>query len=92
LLSAPWLRRIKLVLAQLARPFADPSNVLQVGQTCTAWRVGAHLVLSALIEAALLIADAVNRAAARAAAEQGLRLLLSGLLLQPFEVRAPEKP
>jgi AcrR family transcriptional regulator len=54
--------------------------------------VVAHLVLSALIEAALLIAYAVDRGAARAAAEEGLRLLLSGLLLQPFEVRAPEKP
>ena len=45
--------------------------------------VVAHLVLSALIEAALLIAHAVDRGAARAAVEEGLRLLLSGLLLQP---------
>jgi len=44
----------------------------------------AHLVLSALIEAALLVAHAPDRRAARAAAEQGLRTLLSGLLIQPM--------
>jgi hypothetical protein len=54
--------------------------------------VGVHLVLTALFEAALLIAHAVDRGAARAAAQEGVRLLLSGLLLQPREVRAAEKP
>jgi AcrR family transcriptional regulator len=44
----------------------------------------AHLVLSALIEAALLIAHAPDRRAARAAAEQGLLTLLSGRLIQPM--------
>jgi AcrR family transcriptional regulator len=43
----------------------------------------AHLVLSSLIEAALLIAHAPDRRAARAAAEQGLLTLLSGMLIQP---------
>jgi len=51
--------------------------------------VVAHLVLSALIEAALLIAHAVERSAARASAEEGLRLLLSGLLLQPVRGSRP---
>jgi AcrR family transcriptional regulator len=51
--------------------------------------VVAHLVLSALIEAALLIAHAVDRGAARAAAEEGLRLLLSGLLLPPVPDSRP---
>jgi AcrR family transcriptional regulator len=51
--------------------------------------VVAHLVLSALIEAALLIAHAVDRGAARAAAEEGLRLLLSGLLLEPVRGSRP---
>jgi len=52
--------------------------------------VVAHLVLSALIEAALLIAHAVDKGAARAASAEGLRLMLSGLRLESFEVRAPE--
>jgi AcrR family transcriptional regulator len=51
--------------------------------------VVAHLVLSALIEAALLIAHAVDRGAARAPAEEGLRTLLSGLLLQPMQRSSP---
>jgi hypothetical protein len=51
--------------------------------------VVAHLVLSALIEAALLIAHAIDRGAARAAAEQGLRVLLSGMLLQPVQPSSP---
>jgi Tetracyclin repressor-like, C-terminal domain len=51
--------------------------------------VVAHLVLSALIEAALLIAHAVDRGAARAAGEEGLRLLLSGLLLPPVRDSRP---
>jgi hypothetical protein len=33
------------VPAQLTPPLADPSVVLQVGQTCTAWCVGTYLVL-----------------------------------------------
>jgi len=53
--------------------------------------VVAHLVLSALIEAALLIAHAVDRSAARAAAEQGLRVLLSGMLLQPPQSSSSDK-
>ena len=43
----------------------------------------AHLVLSAMIEAALLIAHASDRRAARAAAEQGLLTLMSGMLIRP---------
>jgi AcrR family transcriptional regulator len=43
----------------------------------------AHLVLSAMIEAALLIAHADDRRAARAAAEQGLLTLMSGMLIRP---------
>ena len=42
-----------------------------------------QLVLSAMIEAALLIAHAADRQAARAQAEQALLGLLSGLLRQP---------
>lgn len=40
----------------------------------------AHLVLSAIIEAGLMIAHAADRRAARTAAEQGLLTLLSGML------------
>jgi AcrR family transcriptional regulator len=40
----------------------------------------AHLVLSAMIEAALFIAHAPDRGAARAEAERGLAILLSGML------------
>jgi AcrR family transcriptional regulator len=43
----------------------------------------AHLVLSAMIEAALLIAHADDRRAGRAAAEQGLVTLMSGMLRPP---------
>ncbi|GAB3492767.1 TetR/AcrR family transcriptional regulator [Amycolatopsis cihanbeyliensis] len=43
----------------------------------------AQLVLSALIEASLIIAHAEDKAAARADAEQSLLLLLSGLLTEP---------
>jgi AcrR family transcriptional regulator len=44
----------------------------------------AHLVLSAMIEAALLIAHAPNRLAARAAAERGLLTLMSGMAIPPM--------
>jgi AcrR family transcriptional regulator len=44
----------------------------------------AHLVLSAMIEAALLIAHADDRRAARAAAEQALLTLMSGMLIRPM--------
>jgi len=53
--------------------------------------VVAHLVLSALIEAALLIAHDTDRRGARAAAEQGLRALLSGMLIQPPQPSSLEK-
>jgi AcrR family transcriptional regulator len=45
----------------------------------------AHLLLSAVIEAALLIAHASDRPAARAAAEQSLLTLMSGMLNKPIQ-------
>ena len=45
----------------------------------------AHLLLSAIIEAALLIAYAADRPAARAAAEQSLLTLMSGMLNQAIQ-------
>jgi AcrR family transcriptional regulator len=45
----------------------------------------AHLVLSAMIEAALLVAHAPDPGAARAEAERGLAILLSGLVIRPAD-------